>query len=95
MERCSDLTGHHCLLPPHVVEDCTVFTSFSRAHGCFGDLFLDFSRLLGLTLRAFAPVFRCHQEIFATLEAGTCAGSRAWYFFFVFPLVLLDSNVEV
>ena len=27
-----------------------------------------------------APAFRCHWEIFATLEAGTCAGSRAWNF---------------
>ena len=34
-----------------------------------------------------APVFRCHRETFDTLEAGTCAGSRAWYFSFVFSLV--------
>ena len=59
----------------------------------FRDLLLDFSRLLGLTLRPFAPVFRCHREIFATLEAGTCAGSRAWYFFFVFTLVFWDGFV--
>ena len=71
---------------------CTVFISFSRAHGCFRDLLLDFSRLLGLTLRPFAPVFRCHREMFATLEAGTCAGSRAWYFF-VFSLVFWDGDV--
>ena len=31
-------------------------------------------------LRPFAPVFRCHWETFDTLEAGTCAGSRAWNF---------------
>ena len=26
---CSGPPRHHCLLPPHVVEDCTVFTSLS------------------------------------------------------------------
>ena len=25
---CSDFSGHHCLLPPHGVEDCTVFFFF-------------------------------------------------------------------
>ena len=25
-----------------------------------------------------APPFRCHREILAALDAGTCAGSRAW-----------------
>ena len=36
------------------------------------DLLLDLSRLLGLALRP--------RETFDTLEAGTCAGSRAWNF---------------
>ena len=74
---CSGLPRHHCLQPPHGVKDCTVFTSFSCAHGCIRDPLLDRSRLLGLALRPSAPVFRCHREIFATLETGTCAGSQA------------------
>ena len=53
---------------------------FSSALGCIRDLLLDLSRLLDLALRPFAPVFRCHRETFDTLEAGTCAGSRAWNF---------------
>ena len=56
------------------------FSSFFCAHGCLHDCLLDVSRLLGLTLRPSAPVFRCHLETFDTLEAGTCAGSRAWNF---------------
>ena len=47
---CSDLPRHHCLLPPHGVEDCTVFSSFSCAPCCIRDLLLDLSRLLGLAL---------------------------------------------
>ena len=77
----------------HTFWRTALFFSFSCTHGCFRDLLLDFSRLLGLTLRLFAPVFRCHGEIFATLEAGTCAGSRAWYFFFVLSLVFMDGDV--
>ena len=60
---------------------------------CLRDCLLDVSRLFGLTLRPSAPVFRCHRETFDTLEAGTCAGSRAWYFSFVFPFVFLDGEV--
>ena len=60
---CSNLPRHHCLLPPHDVEGCTVFPFFSCAHGCFRDCLLDVSRLLGLTLRPSAPVFRCNRDI--------------------------------
>ena len=46
MEQCAlTFIGTIAFLPPHVVEDCTVFTSFSSAHGCFRDRLLDFSRL--------------------------------------------------
>ena len=58
------------------------FCAYSR----FCDGLLHVSRLLGLTLRPSAPVFRCHRENFDTLEVGTCAGSRAWYLSFVFPI---------
>ena len=44
--------GTIAFLPPHVVEDCTVFTSFTRAHACFCDLLLDCSGLFGLTFRS-------------------------------------------
>ena len=51
-------------------------------------LFRD-SRLLGVTVRPFAPVFRCHGVFLDTREAGICAGSHA-----CFPLLsLLDSSV--
>ena len=41
-------------------------------------LLLFHSRLLGLALRlSRSCLFRCHREILAALEAGTCAGSRA------------------
>ena len=63
-------TIEHFFLPPHGMDDSAVFTSFSRAHGCLRDLFLDLSRLLGLTLRPSAPVFRCLQEAFDTPEAA-------------------------
>ena len=43
----SGLLRHHCLQLPHGMVDSTVFISFSCAHGCFRDLFLDLSRLLG------------------------------------------------
>ena len=39
-------------------------------------LLLFHSRLLGLRLSR-SCLFRCHREILAALEAGTCAGSRA------------------
>ena len=71
----------------HTLWRIELFLLPSPVPWCFRDLLLDFSRLLWLTLHPFAPVFRCHQEIFATLKGGTCAGSRAWYFFFVFSLV--------
>ena len=90
---CSDLPRHHCLLPPHVAEDCTVFAPFFFNHGCLRDCLLVHSRLLGLTLRPSAPVLCCDRETFDTLEAGTCAGSRAWYFPFVPSLVFLDGEV--
>ena len=44
---------------------------FSCALECIRDPLLDLSRLLGLALRPFAPVFRCHPEPFYMLEAGT------------------------
>ena len=73
MEKCRPRGEHNFhFLPPHDVKDGTVFTSFSCALGCIGDLLLDLSHFLGL-----APVFRCHRESFDTLEAGTRARSRA------------------
>ena len=50
-------------------------------------LLLD-SRLLGLTLRHSAPVFRCHRVFLDMRDAGTCAGRRAC-FPFSFSLILL------
>ena len=87
------LLGTIAFLPPHAAEDCTVFAFFNCAHGCLRDCLLDVSRPLGLTLRPSAPVFRCHRETFDTLEPGTCAGSRARYFSFVFPCVFLDGEM--
>ena len=99
MEQCvltSPGTIAFCL---HMVWTTALFFTFPRSfpsswpgtaplHSCL----LDVSRLLGLTLRPSAPVFRCHPEAFDTLEAGICAGSRAWYFSFVFPFVFLDGE---
>ena len=55
------------------------FSSYTLllALGCIRDLLLNLSRLLARALRPFAPALRCHRGFFATLEAGTCAGSRA------------------
>ena len=64
---------HLCLQPPHVVDDCTVFTSFS--------LLLVAPVFLAWHCAFHASAFRCHREISATLEVGTCAGSPAWNFF--------------
>ena len=64
---CSCPPRHHCLHPPHVVEDCTWWHP--------RDLLLDVARLLGLALRLLRSM---PWEIFAALEAGPCAGSRAW-----------------
>ena len=79
----------------HTMQRAALFLPFFPcALGCFRDCLLDVSRLLGLTLRPSAPVFRCHRDISATLEAGTCAGSRALYFSFVFLLVSLHGEVR-
>ena len=64
---CSKLPRHHCLLSPHVAEDCTVFFFFKLllvpiALVCLRCSLLDVSRLLGLTLRPSAPVCCCHQD---------------------------------
>ena len=69
---CSELPS---LLPPHVAEDCTVFTSFFAPTVAFAIVFSIISRLIGLALRPSAPVSCCHQETLDTLEAGTRAGS--------------------
>ena len=80
-------------MPPHDVEDCTVFYFFLLCPRLLSLLsFVDVSRLLGLTLRPSALVFRCHLETFDTLEAGTCAGSHPWTSL-VFPFVFLDGEV--
>ena len=50
---------------------------------------LDVSRLLGMTLRHFAPVGSCHWDSL-TREAGNCARSRACYLF----LRLLDWSLN-
>ena len=91
---CSGLPRHHCLHPPLGVGDSTVLLPLSCVLGYIRDLLLDISRLLGLALRPFDPVFRCHWEIFATLEAGTCAGSRAWHFFSRLPFCLFGRRYD-
>ena len=95
MEQCAlTFLGTIAFVPPHVVEDCNCFLLPSPVPWCFRDLLLDFSRLLGLTLHPFAPVFRCHREIFATLEAGTCAGKpRVVLLPLSSPLVFWDGHV--
>ena len=51
------------------------------------DLLLDLSRLLDLTLRPLRSCLVMPPGTLATLEAGTCAGSREWNFStFPFPL---------
>ena len=93
-KMCSDLPRNHCFCL-HMVWTAALFLlAFSCAHGCLRDLLLDLSRLLGLTLRPSALVFRCHREAFDTLKAGICAGSCTWYLSFVFLFfVFLDGEV--
>ena len=80
VSMCSELPRHHCLWPPHGVEDCTFFfPPLSCALGCILATFSSiFPVFLAWHCVLLAPVMWCHREIFTVLEAGTCAGSRAW-----------------
>ena len=72
---------HCCLQPPHDVENCTVVHTVTCTWEHYRKLLLFHSRLLGTALRLSRfCLFRCHREIIAAVEAGTCAGSRAWNF---------------
>ena len=60
------------------------FTFFYLHIVHFREFFCHF-RLLGLALRlSRSCLFRCRREIFATLEAGTCARSRALVLYVLF-----------
>ena len=49
MEQCTVASqGTIAFVPPHGVEDCTVFLPLACALGCIRDLLLGLSRLLGL-----------------------------------------------
>ena len=83
---CSGLPWHHCLQPPHGVEGqyCFFFFLFSLALGCILATFSSiFPVFLAWHCAFHASAFRCHREIFATLEAGTCEVSRAWIYSFL------------
>ena len=70
---CSNLPGHHCLLPPHGVEDCTVFTSFFFLLCAWlqsRDLLLHLSRLFCLAPRSSRSCLSMPLGKLATLEAG-------------------------
>ena len=80
LDRCDDPPRHHCLQHPHGVEDtCFYFLFFA-----FDSILATFSLIVPVFLAwhcvFHAPAFRCRGEIFAALEAGTCAVSRVWNF---------------
>ena len=97
---CCGLPWHHGLQPPHGVEDSTVPTTLSPlAIDCILAAFSSiFTVFLAWHCAFHAPAFRGHWEIFATLGAGTCAGSRAWKLLYVpfFPVAFshLGSGVD-
>ena len=66
----------------HMTWTTALFSLFLHTFACTWsqslELLLFHSRLLGLALRpSRSCLFRCHREILAALEAGTCAGSPA------------------
>ena len=70
----------------HVSNICIPLLAFG---GCISRTFPVFS-----AWHCVRPAFRCHWGILAALEAGTCAGSRAWNTFspsLFFPCDLLAS----
>ena len=74
----------------HTLRKTVLFFSFLLLVLLFcprGSLF-DVSRLLGLALRLSRSCLLLPPGLLDTLEAGTCAGSRACCFFFVFSFVL-------
>ena len=81
----SDLLWHHCLLPPHGVEDCTVFLHLSCAFDCIRDLLhsrpspRSFPVFLAWHCALLAPVFqqpgtlpRWRRSVFAKFSASIC-----------------------
>ena len=81
--HCVDSTWHRCIISPHCVENCTVLSLLPLA---FSSILASFSWFdpvfLAWHCAFLAPAFRCHREISTSLEAGTCAISRAWKFLF-------------
>ena len=87
----SSLPRHHCLVPPHVAEDCTNCFSFMCSclptrwsSPCFP------SSWPGTA--SFRSCLLLPPGLLNTLEAGFCAGSRACCFSFVFPFALFESR---
>ena len=79
-------SNHHCFQPSTwcggTVLFLCLFLPCTRLHP--RDLLLDLSSPLGLATAPFTlSAYRCHREIFATLEVGTCEVSRAWIFSFL------------
>ena len=58
---------HRCQQPSHGVESCTFF---------FSNFYMHLVALSRMSLQSFPS--SCRREILATLEAGNCAGSRAF-----------------
>ena len=85
---CSNLPGHHCLLPPHVVEDCSVFSSFFVLMVASAIVFSMFPVLLAwhcalplLSLVATGkPLTRWRLALAQEAARGTSPSSSLWYF---------------
>ena len=86
---CSGLPRHHCLQPPHVVEDSTVFY-FSRAHG----LLLDFFPSLWPGTASFKLLsFDATGKSLPPWRLALAQEAARGTFVFVFLLVFLDGGV--
>ena len=102
LDHCDGPPGHHC--PKREGQHWFLLPlPCHRLH--LATLSLIFPVFLAWRCALHAPVLRCHREIFATLEAGTCAGSRArnfytfqfalWYFSFLYYRRLVSHCIEL